>query len=306
MEFKTQQELIDYIKLIDPLGNKFNSNLHITVPYLEKCLQSCTERLKIFCSSLIVLDIRHLCSRNQNIKDSFIVHCLQFLLESFDLKDEKACQKYHYLLYSVSDSYKELQNFSSENISLFSQSFRSSLQDEGTLSSSFLSQSIKLLLSDFLTKDYLYQIVTLKVDHYFTFVFFKLFEKNDPCGVYICDSTLENGSIIFEAFREHLNFVIFPSLTRQKDGFTCSIFALLDIEIICESIENDNFMTFVENASFAPEMMIYCQNDQSFQHFILNYCPQHLVQSITEQYQQNINLDSKNMYCFRKLCSLVL
>jgi hypothetical protein len=49
----------------------------------------------------------------------------------------------------------------------------------------------------------------------FLFCMFVYFQ-NGKCGVYVCDSTLENGKTIENVFLNHLEDVVFPQLTRQK------------------------------------------------------------------------------------------
>jgi hypothetical protein len=64
-------------------------------------------------------------------------------------------------------------------------------------------------------------------------------------------------------------------------------------------------MGLVHRSSFAPEMMKYCQNSDSFNTFMMTQCPDHLVSEITEIYKNNLNENNQNMFCYRKLSSLV-
>jgi len=323
----TKPQLTEIIRKKDPKGLRFDSNLHLTVSYFNTYIQSYAPMLICYHeAAVLVTDIQSQCAKNENLQYAFVMHSLDFLLNSFENKDNISAQKYHFLLHSVSNEYRELEGFDKDNIIQFKERMSYSvLPEENT--ESFLSQTIRIFISEFLENpDLSYQIIAFKVDHYFTFVLFRIHEeeqgeekgeilnndkekensgKNNQCGVYICDSTLENGSCLEKIFMEQLEVVIFPKLSRQKDGYTCSIFSLLDVEILCDYIQSKRFMGLVQRSCFAPEMMVYSQNSESFQTFLLNMCPDHLSESIKTKYLESLNESNHNLFCFKKLCSLV-
>jgi hypothetical protein len=69
--------------------------------------------------------------------------------------------------------------------------------------------------------------------------------------------------------------------------------------------EPEKFLGLVRRASFAPEMMVYCQNSDSFETFMLNMCPDWMVEEITMTYRNSLNEKNQNMFCYSKLCELV-
>jgi hypothetical protein len=75
---------------------------------------------------------------------------------------------------------------------------------------------------------------------------------------------------------------------------------------LCNYLKDaEKFAMLVRRASFAPEMMVYCQNAESFETFMLNMCPDSMAEEITEAYRNSMNEKNQNMFCYSKLCDLV-
>lgn len=165
-------------------------------------------------AAVLVTDIQSQCAKNENLQYSFVMHSLDFLLNSFENKDNVSAQKYHFLLFSISSEYRELESFGKDSIlQLKERMGHSSLAEE--TKESFLSQTIRMFISDFLeNEDLTYQVVAFKVDHYFTFVLFKIPEEEreeTTEGVKI--SLFFLSTFIFEYF---LVFGIFLFLTYLR------------------------------------------------------------------------------------------
>jgi hypothetical protein len=68
---------------------------------------------------LVVTDIQSLCKRDDAIVRAFTTHCLSFLIQNMQDKNNVASQKYHQFLFDVNKNYRELNNYSLDSIKDF-------------------------------------------------------------------------------------------------------------------------------------------------------------------------------------------
>lgn len=110
-------------------------------------------------TSLVVSDIQTFCKRDDAIVRAFTTHCISFLIQNMQDKNNVASQKYHHLLFDVNKNYRDLGNYSLDSLRDFQFVEASAMtsgggdgDDKNKLESqaTFLSLVVGYLVQDFL------------------------------------------------------------------------------------------------------------------------------------------------------------
>jgi hypothetical protein len=294
-----RSELKNLIEKSDPNHLRFDTNLCLTTNYFKVYIQAFLENLPNFDfmqNSVIVTNIQQIVETNKIVKYSFINHCASGLVASL-ANNNSLAQSYHKLLYSVSNKYRMLE-YNINSITKYKEKYVSKNK------SNYLTEIIKIYLTNFKISNLLCQIVVLQIEHYYTLVFYRE-SLQTQIYVYISDSTLENAYMLYESLEciddKDINVVV-PPYNRQRGGHVCSIFSLLDVQIICKHVANNTFINLIKSETFAPEMMVGCECVESFE----RYCRiTNVLEYILDQYKKNLNSEGKNIYCYNILKTLV-
>jgi hypothetical protein len=258
--------------------DRFN---HIKIAYMRDYLSKVVQKRPIENANICIYDIIELCNNNTVLNNHYIIYNLEELL-SCNNKDK--IRIYHHNLLQLSSFYRDMKQRTVQSL----EDYLLALQTDGY--QNFLSIACQTIMGEFITSNNQKQITILKTVHYFVFT---IYRNQDEINVYITDSTYNNGKALQTELVKYVDNIYLPPITRQKDGYTCSVFAILDAKILWKYMVDDRFLLYAYSLSFPPEMMIYCQNSEAFMQYT-EVIP--VSNNIKNKYMANI-VAGKNMYC---------
>lgn len=267
-----------------------DSNNHLRVEYLRAYFDDHCRMHPIDGCELQIYDIIELCKHDEYLKS---MYCIYNLEEMLTTQNKSKVDILHKNLLQFSEVYRNLVGLDDiSNIMVYLQELQNKYNYVD-----FLSLVCKIIIHNFTTSGAHTQVIILKTIHYFVFT---IYREDDCINVYITDSTYLNGKSLKRGLQPFVNNIILPKLTRQKDGYTCSIFALLDVKIIWQYLAEDKLLLYIYAKTFPPEMMTYCQDNEVFTWYMHNICSDHKIKEI---YDGHI-VDGKNTHCADVLHSI--